>query len=97
MFPIDATANQDSHFYVYRATDSDPDTMYHHDAMRELDQVEFVQANKWMMGTSNWYIDWRSLPAHASSQPCDKCNTSGTSKEVKKLKASLNFDGSKMK
>ena len=41
--PIHETSNQASSFYRNKAINSDLDTMYQHEAMRELYQGEFVQ------------------------------------------------------
>ena len=45
MFPIDDTMDQPhSAFYCYKAADSDPDTMYHHQAMQQPDREQFRKA-----------------------------------------------------
>ena len=45
MFPVDDTMDQPhSAFYCYKAADSDPDTMYHHQAMRQPDCEQFRTA-----------------------------------------------------
>ena len=45
MFPVDDTMDQlHSAFYCYKAEDSDPDTMYHHQAMQQPDRELFRRA-----------------------------------------------------
>ena len=44
MFPIDDTAGQPKPLRAFKATDSDPNMMYHHQAMRQPDWAEFIHA-----------------------------------------------------
>ena len=88
---------------VYKAT-ADPDTMYLHQAMREPDKANFVdsmlQEVESQMANGNFSILRRSLvPKGATILPTvwqmrRKCDIK--TRKVKKWKARLNIDGSKM-
>ena len=105
MFPVDDTMDQPhSVFYCYKAADSDPDTMYHHQAMRQLDREQFRTAmQKEMddqMANGNFELVQRAkIPIGTKVFPAvwqmrRKCDIKA--QEVKKWKARLNFDGSRM-
>ena len=45
LFPCDATMDMPSNpLMAYKATNSDPDTMYHHQAMRQPNRAQFIGA-----------------------------------------------------
>ena len=45
LFPHDATIDMPNNpLLAFKATNSDPDTMYHHQAMRQPDRAQFIGA-----------------------------------------------------
>ena len=94
---------EDNPLLAFKAT-SDPDTMYHHEAMREPDKEHFKQAMvkevKDQMDNGNFSI------VHVSQVPKDKTILPAVwqmkrkrdikTRKVKKYKARLNIDGSRM-
>ena len=103
MFDKGATEYDEDPLMIYKAT-SDPDTMYHHEAMREKDADQFREAmvKEWnnQVTNGNFTIITRSqLPHDATVLPAVwqmKRKRNIKSGEVKKYKARLNIDGSKM-
>jgi hypothetical protein len=99
----DTLGNQDP-LRVYKAT-TDPDTMYMHEAMREPDSKEFRAAMQKeiddQMKNGNFTIVSRSsVPKGKIVFPAVwqmKRKRDIRTREVKKYKARLNFDGSRMK
>jgi len=87
----------------YKAV-ADPDTMYHHQAMKQPDAAEFVKAmNKEVedqLRNGNFTIIHRSeLPKGATVLPAVwqmKRKRDIKTREIKKYKARLNIDGSRM-
>jgi hypothetical protein len=83
---------------------ADPDTMYHHQAMREPDRDEFKKAmqkeNDDAMANGNYTIMRRTkVPKGATILPAVwqmKGKRDILSRQVKKWKARLNVDGSRM-
>ena len=90
-------------FYAYKAS-IDTDTMYHHQAMKEPDSADFIAAmQKEMddqMPDGNFEIVHQSqLPKETRVFPSVwqmRCNRDIKTQAIKKWKARLNFDGSKM-
>ena len=106
MFPIDDTMDQPhSAFYCYKAADSDPDTMYHHQAMQQPDREQFCKAmQKEMddqMADGNFKLVQRDkIPIGTKIFPAVwqmRRKRDIKTQEVKKWKARLNFDGSRMR
>ena len=102
MFPI---RGEDEHPLVaYKAT-SDPDTMYLHEAMKEPNRKEFLQAMQKEVtdqaGNGNFSITHRSkVPKNATILPTVwqmKRKRNIRTRQAKKYKARLNIDGSHMK
>ena len=95
---------EDNPLLAYKAT-SDPDTMYHHKAMREPDKEEFKQAMikevKDQMENGNFsIIHIKDVPKGKTVLPAVwqmKRKRDIKTRKVKKYKARLNIDGSKMK
>jgi hypothetical protein len=89
---------------AYKAT-SDPDTMYLHEAMKEPDKADFVKVMQKevqdQIDNGNYSILHQSeLPKGAMVLPAVwqmKRNRNIMTREVKKWKACLNIDGSRMK
>ena len=83
---------------------ADPDTMYMHQAMKEKDRAEFLKAmwKEWedQIGNGNFTIIHRSkLPEGATLLPAVwqmKRKRDIRTRKVKKYKARLNIDGSRM-
>lgn len=104
MFPNYAGEPEQDPLSVYKAT-SDPDTMYMHEAMREKDAKEFRKAmqKEWddQIGNGNFTIVHRSeVPEGATVLPAVwqmKRKRDIKTRKIKKYKARLNLDGSKMK
>ncbi|CAJ1929167.1 unnamed protein product [Cylindrotheca closterium] len=104
MFPAYSGEAEQDPLKIFKAT-SDPDTMYMHEAMREKDAGEFQKAMKkeWedQLKNENFsIIHWTSLPEGATIFQTVwqmKQKRDIRTREVKKYKARLNFDGSKMK
>ena len=106
MFPVDDTMDQPhSAFYCYKAADSDPDTMYHHQAMQQPDREQFRKAmQKEMddqMADGNFELVQRDkIPIGTKIFPAAwqmRRKRDIKTQEVKKWKARLNFDGSQMR
>ena len=106
MFPIDDTMDQlHSAFYCYKAADSDPDTMYHHQAMQQPDREQFRKAmQKEMddhMADGNFeLVQQDKIPIGTKVFPAVwqmRRKRDIKTQEVKKWKARLNFDGSRMR
>ena len=106
VFPIDDTMDQPhSAFYCYKAADSDPDTMYHHQAMQQPDHEQFRTAmQKEMddqMADGNFELVQRAkIPIGTKIFPSVwqmRRKRDIKTQEVKKWKARLNFDGSRMR
>ena len=97
------TYDNDDPLLVYKAT-SDPDTMYHHEAMKERDAKNFRDAmtKEWedQFNNGNFTIMLRSqLPMGATVLPAVwqmKRKRDIRTGEIKKYKARLNLDGSRM-
>ena len=105
MFPVDDTIDQPhSAFYCYKAADSDPDTMYHHQAIQQPDRKLFRKAmHKEMddqMADGNFELVQRAkIPVGTKIFPAVwlmRRKRDIKTQEVKKWKARLNFDGSRM-
>ena len=89
---------------AYKAT-SDPDTMYHHEAMREPDKEEFKKAM--VKEVTDQMKNGNFTIVHISNVPKDKTVLPAVwqmkrkrdikTRKVKKYKARLNIDGSRMK
>ena len=106
MFPVDDTMDQPhSAFYCYKAADSDPDIMYHHQAMRQPDRELFRKAmQKEMddqMADGNFELVQRAkIPVGTKIFPAVwqmRRKRDIKTQEMKKWKARLNFDGSRMR
>jgi len=90
---------------AFKATSSDPDAMYLHQAMREPDRDEFLKAMRKevddQMRNGNFSIVLRSgVPPNKSILPAVwsmKRKRDIKTNKVKKWKARLNIDGSRMK
>ena len=90
--------------YVYKST-ADPDTLYHHEAMRQKDKKEFQTAMQKeiddRMKNDNYIIVKRSeVPEGASILPSVwqlRRKRDIRTRKIKKYKARLNVDGSRMK
>ena len=103
MFDKGATEYDEDPLMIYKAT-SDPDTMYHHEAMRQKDASMFKEAmaKEWndQVENGNFTIIPRSqLPQDATVLPAVwqmKRKRDIKSGKVKKYKARLNIDGSRM-
>jgi len=95
--------NNEDPLWIFKAT-SDPDTMYHHEAMKEKDADHFRGAmmKEWQdqVKNNNFTQMKRSeFPEGATVLPAVwqmKRKRDIKSGEVKKYKARLNLDGSKM-
>ena len=44
MFPIDDSLVMPHLFYAYKAAKTNPNTLYHHQAMKEPDRADFIVA-----------------------------------------------------
>ena len=90
--------------YAYKAA-ADPDTMYHHQAMKEPDADKFKDAMQKevddQMSNGNFTIvERRKVPRGATILPAVwqmKRKRDIRTREIKKYKARLNIDGSRMK
>ena len=106
LFPQDATMDMPNNpLLTFKATNSDPDTMYHHQAMHQPDRAQFFRAMQKEMDSQvddeNFEIVHRSMiPTGSKVFPAIwQMHQKGdnTTQQVKKWKARLNFDGSSMK
>ena len=103
MFPAYAGEPEQDPLKVFKAT-SDPDTMYHHEAMRQKDAAKFIEAmdKEWndQLENGNFTIIHRSeVPEGATILPAVwqmKRKRDIRTRQIKKYKARLNLDGSKM-
>ena len=106
LFPCDATMDMPSNpLMAFKATNSDPDTMYHHQAICQPDRAQFIGAMQKEMDSQlqdgNFeIIHWSKIPNGTKVFPavwqmCRKCDIA--TQQIKKWKARLNFDGSSMK
>ncbi|CAJ1959006.1 unnamed protein product [Cylindrotheca closterium] len=103
MFPNYAGEMEQDPLSIYKAT-SDPDTMYMHEAMREKDAHEFKKAMKkeWedQINNGNFSVVHRSqVPEGGTILPAVwqmKRKRDIKTRTIKKYKARLNIDGSKM-
>ena len=106
LFPQDATMDMPNNpLLVFKATNSDPNTMYHHQAMCQPDRAQFIGAMQKEMDSQ--LDDGNSKVVHRSTIPtgskvfpaiwqmCQKHDIA--TQQVNKWKARLNFDGSSMK
>ena len=94
----------DNEIIVMKAT-SDPDTMYMHQAMRENDRAEFIKAME--KEVTDQYKNGNFEIVHVSEVPKDKSilptvwqmkrKRDIKTRQIKKYKARLNIDGSRMK
>lgn len=104
MFPNYAGFPEKDPIQVYKAT-SDPDTMYHHEAMKQPDAVEFRVAmdKEWddQLKNGNFTVIHRSeVPEGATVLPTVwqmRRKRDIRTRQIKKYKARLNIDGSKMR
>jgi len=104
LFPNYAGLPEQDPLQVFKAT-ADPDTMYMHEAMKQHDADEFRKAmeKEWkdQMGNGNFTILERSkVPEGAAVLPAVwqmKRKRDIKTRQVKKYKARLNIDGSRMK
>ena len=102
---IDSIDDHSNHMHslAFKAS-TDPDTMYMHEAMREPDKAEFVKAMEKevqdQMDNNNFTIVHKdSVPKNGIILPAVwqmKRKRDIKSQQVKKYKARLNIDGSKM-
>ena len=98
------SACQQRPLLAYKAS-TDPDTMYMHEAMREPDKVEFLKAMEKevedQMKNGNYSIvNKNDVPKSSTILPAVwqmKRKRDIKTREVKKYKARLNIDGSKMR
>ena len=106
LFPCDATMDMPSNpLMAYKAANSDPDTMYHHQAMRQPDREQFIGAMQKEMDSQlqdgNFEIVHRSkIPTGTKVFPAVwqmRRKRDIATQQIKKWKARLNFDGSSMK
>ena len=89
--------------YVYKTT-ADPDTLYHHEAMKEPDKAEFKKAMQKeiddRMRDKNFSVILKSeLPQGATVLPAVwqlRRKRDIKTRKIKKYKARLNIDGSRM-
>ena len=106
LFPRDATMDMPSNpLMAFKATNSDPDTMYHHQAMHQPDRAQFIGAMQKEMDSQlqdgNFEIVHRSkIPNGTKVFPAVwqmHRKRDIATQQIKKWKAQLNFDGSSMK
>ena len=104
MFPDDDKANWDNPLLAYKAT-SDPDTLYYHQAMKEQDKEEFESSM--MKEVEDQYNNGNFSKVHKSEVPDDQIvlpavwqmrrKRDAKTGAIKKYKARLNIDGSRMR
>jgi hypothetical protein len=102
LYPEHAMMEEDP-FFVYKAT-ADPDTMYMHEALKQPDRAEFIKAmqKEW----NDQYNNGNFSIIHRTKVPKDKTilptvwqmkrKRDIKTRKVKKYKARLNIDGSRM-
>ena len=103
VFGVDNISEDENYIQVFKAS-SDPDTMYHHEAMREADADKFREAmqSEWkgQATNKNFSLLRRSeVPEGATILPAVwqmRRKRDVSTGEIKKYKARLNLDGSKM-
>jgi len=104
MFPNYAGLPEQDPLSIYKAT-SDPDTMYMHEAMKEPDADQFREAmqKEWddQLNNGNFSVRPRTeVPEGATILPAVwqmKRKRNIKTRQIKKYKARLNIDGSRMK
>ena len=104
LFPAYAGEHEMDPLYVFKAA-ADPDTMYMHEAQREKDWLKFKEAmqKEWddQMSNGNFELIKRSdLPKSVNVLPSVwqmKRKRDIRTRKIKKYKARLNIDGSRMK
>ena len=104
MFPTDDSDLLGDPFHAFKAAASDPDTMYHHEAMKEPDAERFMDGMQQEMDRQ--FTDGNFSLIHRSKIPKGEKIFPGVwqmrrkrdikTREIKKHKARLNFDGSRM-
>ena len=106
LFPHNATMDMPNNpLLAFKATNSDPDTMYHHQAMHQPDRAQFIGAMQKEMDSQlddgNFEIVHRStIPTGSKVFPAVwqmRRKRDIATQQIKKWKAHLNFDGSSMK
>ena len=106
LFPHDATMDMPNNpLLAFKATNSDPDTMYHHQAMWQPDRAQFMGAMQKEMDSQlqdgNFEIAHRSkIPSGTKVFPAVwqmRRKRDIATQQIIKWKARLNFDGSSMK
>ena len=103
MFGVDNALEDENYIQAFKAS-SDPDTMYHHQAMQEPDRDRFREAmtKEWdgQANNKNFTLMRRSdVPEGATILPAVwqmRRKRDVSTGEIKKYKARLNLDGSKM-
>ena len=103
LFGNDTVREEDDYIKAFKAT-SDPDTMYHHQAMMEPDRDKFREAmtKEWkgQANNNNFTLMKRSkVPEGATILPAVwqmRRKKDVKTGEIKKYKARLNLDGSRM-
>ena len=104
MFPDDDRTDYDDPLLAYKAV-SDPDTLYYHQAMREDDREEFkssmLKEVTDQFENGNFTVVHRSeVPSHQTVLPAVwqmRRKRDAKSGKIKKYKARLNIDGSRMR
>jgi hypothetical protein len=95
----DEEAWSEQHLPAYKAS-SDPDTMYHHQAMKQPDRDIFKEECEAHFKEGNYkLIKWDQLPEGAtvlSSVWQMKRKSKPSKGEISKYKARMNVDGSQM-
>ena len=104
MFPDNDEINWDEPLIALKAV-SDPDTMYYHQAMREKDSVEFQSSM--LKEVTDQFENGNFTVVHKSEVPSDQTvlpavwqmrrKRDAKTGEIKKYKARLNIDGSRMR
>merc|ERR1739841_141909 len=103
MFGVDNALEDENYLHAFKAS-SDPDTMYHHQAMQEPDRDRFREAmtKEWdgQANNKNFTLMRRSdVPEGATILPAVwqmRRKSDVKTGEIKKYKARLNLDGSRM-
>ena len=106
LFPMmDASDHKQDPLYAYKVAASDPDTMYHHEAMNKPDRDQFLKAmakeveDQWQNGNFS-LVKRCDVPKGKPILPTVwqmKQKRDIMTGLVKKYKARLNIDGSRMK
>ena len=106
LFPHDATMDMPNNpLLAFKATNSDPDAMYHHQAMCQPDRAQFIGAIQKEMDSQlddgNFeFVHCSTIPTGSKVFPAvwqmhRKCDIA--TQQINKWKARLNLDGSSMK